>query len=551
MERSLSLRTTLRLRGILEGDRLRHLSGFALTGIVAITILGPLAFLAWKGLGLGLGEFFARMGELGLHRIIARVCVLAVITTGLALVWAVPMAWITARTDLPGRGLINWLAPLPLAIPPYIGALVYQILLAPTGFVNHLVAGLAGQQPSKLQVFNIYSLWGAAWVLSLFTYPYIYLLVRAALDRANPALEEVAQATGMGRWEVARRVILPLLRPALLAGSLMVFLYSWADFGVVSLLRVRTLTSVIYDFVQGTMDWAIPAGLSVVLVVMTVGILLVQLKFLGRARYTQVTARSKPPERIPLGRGARSVAYGFVALVLSCSFFLPLLVLALQASRIGASELVSLLSFEWRVILNSLWMAALGASLALLLALAVGWFQERRRRGWGASTLFQVGYAIPGTALGLGMVGFFHTVLPWVYASPLVVALGYVILFTTPAFQSVKAALEQLPLSLEEAARGFGLGPLRTFWEVILPLIRPGLLGGWVLVFILSMRELAATLIVRPPGFDTLPVRIWIYTMDIGPEPRAAALALTLVGLVAVPWLLLSLWRPRDIAWSS
>lgn len=551
MARSLSLSSAARRPRVLEGERLRHLAGFALTGIVAIPILGPLAFLAWKGLGPGVGEFLGKMSELGLLWIIARVSLLAVVTTALAIFWAVPLAWLTARTDLPGREMIHWLAPLPLAIPPYIGALVYQILLAPSGTFNHMVARMAGQPPSQVQVVNIYSLWGAAWVLSLFTYPYIYLLVRAALDRANPALEEVAHAAGMGRWGVARHVILPLLRPSLLAGSLMVFLYCWADFGVVSLLRVRTLTSVIYDYVQGTMDWVVPAGLSVVLVVMTVGLLLTQLRFLGRARYTQVTSRSRPPERIPLGTGARRLAYGFVALVMSCSFFLPLLVLVLQASRLGVGELAAVLSLEMRVVVNSLWMAALGATLALLLALAVGWFQERRRRGWGASTLFQVGYAIPGTVLGLGLVGFFHTTLPWVYASPLVVALGYVVLFTTPAFQAVKAAIEQLSLSLEEAARALGRGSLRTFWEVTLPLIRPGLVGGWVLVFILSMRELAATLIVRPPGFDTLPVRIWIYTMDIGPEPRAAALALTLVALVAIPWLVLSLWRPRAIAWSS
>lgn len=534
----------------MQRGRLRHLAGFALTGIVAIPILGPLAYLAWKGLGPGAGEFLGKMSELGLLWIIGRVFLLAVVTTALALVWAVPLAWLTARTDLPGRDIIHWLAPLPLAIPPYIGALVYQILLAPSGFFSQLISRMTGQPPSHLQVLNIYSLWGAAWVLSLFTYPYIYLLVRAALDRANPALEEVAHAAGMNNWGVARHVILPLLRPSLLAGSLMVFLYCWADFGVVSLLRVRTLTSVIYDYVQGTMDWAVPAGLSVVLVVMTVGLLLTQLRFLGRARYTQVTSRSRPPARIPLGTGARRLAYGFVALVMGCSFVLPLVVLVLETSRIGAGELAGVLSLEMRVVFNSLWMAALGATLALLLALAVGWFQERRRRGWGASTLFQVGYAIPGTVLGLGLVGFFHTTLPWVYASPLVVALGYVVLFTTPAFQAVKAALEQLSTSLEEAARALGRGSIRTFREVTFPLIRPGLIGGWMLVFILSMRELAATLIVRPPGFDTLPVRIWIYTMDIGPEPRAAALALALVALVAIPWLALMLWRPKAIGWS-
>jgi iron(III) transport system permease protein len=518
--------------------------------MVAFFVLGPLVFLAWKGLGSGFASLPAKMVQIGLFWIMARVFMLALLTTGLALVWAVPLAWLTARTDLPGRRVIHGLAPLPLAIPPYIGALVYQVLLAPGGFGDHLALRLLGGQAALSNVVRVYSLFGAAFVLSLFTYPYIYLLVRAALDRANPALEEVARSAGMGRWGVFRHVVLPMLRPAILAGSLLVFLYSWADFGVVSLLRVRTLTTVIYDFVQGTMDWTVPAGLSLVLTAVTIGVLFFQLRVLGRARYTQVNGRSRPPERIRLGR-ARWLALGYVGAIFSFSLLMPVSVLAFLTSRLSARELVDLFTLEWRVGLNSLWLAAAGASLALLLGLAVGWFQERRRLGWGASTLLQVGYAVPGTVLGLGMVGFFHFFSPWLYASPLVVALGYVCLLATPALQSVKAALEQLPLSLEEAARGLGRGPLRTFWEVSLPLIRPGLLGGWVLVFILSMRELAATLIVRPPGFDTLPVRIWLYTMDIGPEPRAAALALTLVGIIALPWLLLLLKRPHGVARSS
>lgn len=538
MERSLSLSPALRLPWGGGRDRLKHLAGFGLTGLVALLVLGPLAFLAWKGLGPGLTEVPVKMSQLGLARILGRVFLLAVLTTTLALAWAVPLAWLTARTDLPAGRLINWLAPLPLTIPPYIGALVYQILLAPGGWAG------------RLAPLNIYSLAGAAWVLSLFTYPYIYLIVRAALNRANPFFEEVAQAAGMGRWGVLRHVALPLLRPALLAGSLLVFLYSWADFGVVSLLRVRTLTTVIYSFVQGTMDWTVPAALSIVLTAVTLVVLFAQLRFLGRARYTQVSGGKNPPKKIALGR-ARWAALGYVAFVLGCSFFLPVVVLAFQAARLGAGELIGVLALEAPVVVNSLWLAAAGASLALLLALAVGWLQERRRRGWGASALIQVGYAVPGTVLGLGMVGFFHFALPWLYASPLVVAAGYACLFSTPALQSVKAALEQLPVALEEAARGLGRGSFRTFWEVTLPLIRPGLVGCWVLVFILSMRELAATLILRPPGFDTLPVRIWIYSVDVGPEPRAAALALALIGIVAVPWLLFLLRRPKGLAWGS
>jgi iron(III) transport system permease protein len=161
--------------------------------------------------------------------------------------------------------------------------------------------------------------------------------------------------------------------------------------------------------------------------------------------------------------------------------------------------------------------------------------------------LFQVGYAIPGTVLGLGMAGFVHAALPWIYATPLVLIVTYLVLHITPACQSVKAALAQLHPSLEEAARSLGRGPLATFWAVTLPLIKPGLLGGWILVFVLSMRELAATLIVRPPGFDTLPVRIWIYATDVGPEPRAATLALVLVLTIALPWFVLLTLRSRGI----
>jgi iron(III) transport system permease protein len=125
---------------------------------------------------------------------------------------------------------------------------------------------------------------------------------------------------------------------------------------------------------------------------------------------------------------------------------------------------------------------------------------------------------------------------------------GYLVLFLTPALQAVKAALAQLPVSLEDAARTLGRGGLATFREVTFPLIRPGLLGGWLLAFILCMRELAATLILRPPGFDTLPVRVWIQTMDVGPEPGAAALALALVASIALPWLGILLAGRRLIA---
>ena len=530
---------------IAQTVRMRSFRDLGLVLPVGALVLGPVGFLAWMGVSQGLGDFLTRASELDVLPTVGRVFLLATATTILAALMGVPLAWLTVRSDLPGRQCIRWLAPLPLAIPPYIGAIVYQILFAPRGPMNAALVHLL-DLPPNIRVVSIYGVAGAAWVLSLFVFPYIFLLVAAGLERMNPALEEVARATGMSRWAVFFKVTLPMLRPALVGGGLMVFLYAWADFGVVSLLRVRTLTTIVYDYVQGTMDWAIPAGLSVFLTLITLAVLAAQLRILGRGAYAQVAGTTRPAPPVSVGRWRiPAMAYGFV--VLLCALGVPVGVLAYQASRLAPGAAWAFLAQQVPYIANSLLTAASGASIAVALALVIGWLQARRRLGRGVSLLFQVGYAIPGTVLGLGMVGFFQVAVPLIYGNPIVLVLGYLVLFVTPALQGVSAALAQISSSLEDAARGLGRGPLATFWEVTLPLLRTGLVGSWVLVFILCMRELAATLILRPPGFDTLPVRIWIHTLDVGPVPTAALLALVLVAIVALPWLGLVLLGRRGI----
>ncbi|MBI4589834.1 MAG: iron ABC transporter permease [Candidatus Rokubacteria bacterium] len=513
--------------------------GLGLVVPTAFFVIGPLAFLAWMGIAQEGAEFLDRARDLALPAVVGQVALLATLTTAWACTLGVPLAWLTVRSDLPARRLIRWLAPLPLAIPPYIGALVYQIVLAPGGLLPNLLG-------ISILPVSLYSLWGASWVLGLFTYPYLYLLVSGALERTNPSLEEAARGAGLSPRQVLLRTTLPLLRPSLLAGALIVFLYGWADFGVVSLLRVRTLTTIIYDYLQGTLEWAFPAALSVILTAITVLVLLLQLRVLGRAGYTQIISGAKPPSRVALGFW-RWPAFAYCAAVLTLSLLLPFGLLGYQASRLTATAGIVFVLGQWPYFVNSLWTAVTGASLALVIALGVGRF-EGLRGTRPVSGLFQIGYAIPGTVLGLGLAGFVHATLPWIYATPLTLIVAYLVLYITPACQAVKAALAQLHPSLEEAARSLGRGPLSTFWSVTLPLIKPGLVGGWILVFVLSMRELAATLIVRPPGFDTLPVRIWIYAMDVGPEPRAAVLALALVLTIALPWLVLLSLRSRGIS---
>jgi len=473
------------------------------------------------------------MWDLGLPQVVATVFALAGSTMALCLLIAVPLAWLVERSDLPGRSLVRWLAPLPLALPPYIEALAYQALLAPGGILAdwfHLPARVSGAL--------IYGPVGAAMVLSLCLYPYVYLMAAGALTRSNPTLEEAARAAGLDRWRTAIVVTLPLLRPAILSGALLVFLYVWADFGVVSLLRVRTLTTVIYGYVRGTLEWGTPAALSVALALIAGSLLALQMWLLGRAEYTQIGVGSRPAPVVRLGRW-RYVAVVFVVCVLGLSLAVPLAVLLGRAGRLDAPALTDVMAREWPAFLNSVGVATVAACLITGLAICAAWRSAPSGRLSWLPMLFQIGYATPGTVLGLGMVGFFQWTLPWIYSHPAVLVLGYLSLFLTPAFQAVRAAFTQISPTLEEAARGLGRSPLRTFLEITMPLTRPGLLAAWTLVFVLCMRELAATLILRPAGFDTLPVRIWIHTMDTGPEPAAAALALVLVALIALPWLVL------------
>jgi iron(III) transport system permease protein len=317
---------------------------------------------------------------------------------------------------------------------------------------------------------------------------------------------------------------------------------------VVSLLRVRTLTTIIYDYVQGTMEWALPATLSILLAAITLAVLLAQGQVLGRRAYTQITSAARPWRAVPLGAWRWPAAL-WASSVLIFALVIPVFTLATRASALGFAPLLAFLWTEGGAVVNSLWTAATGATLALALAVAAGWLETRRAQGRRLTTLFQIGYAVPGTVLGLGMVGFVHAALPWMYASPLLLVAGYLALYATPACQSARASLAQLHVSLEEAASTLGRSRRWTFCRVTVPLIAPGLVSGWMLVFMLAMRELAATLIMRPPGFDTLAVRLWLYTVDVGPEARASALALLLVALLALPsFLLLRRGATRETA---
>ncbi|MBI4491675.1 MAG: iron ABC transporter permease [Chloroflexi bacterium] len=518
--------------------------------VLALPMLLPLGYLVWLALQARLPDLALTLARMELPTLVLRMALLAGGATLLAFALAVPWAWLVTRTDVPGRRLFQALGPLPLAVPPYVGAIAYAALLAPTGLVHEGLARLVGLSTSQV-LFPplLYSPAGAAFVLGVFSAPYVFITVQSALERSSPALEESARSLGLSPAGVFWRVTLPLLRPALLAGGFLVFLYAWVDFGVVSLLRVRTFTTVIYNQLLAGLSLPDSAGSSLALLVM-VGLLLllVQRWGLGGARYTQVGSQRSSvglgSRRQPLGRwklAALAYLLGAVALTLA----LPLAVLATQASKLGPLVAAGFLAEQWPFVRNSLAVAATGAWLALGLALVTAWGQWKGRGGLPGAIL-QAGYAIPGTVLGLSLVGLSLALLPGLYGTAALLAVAYLVLFAGPAHQAAQAALSQIAPAMEEAARVLGRTPLGAAREVVLPLASPGLAGAWLMAFILSIRELAATLVLRPPGFDTLPVRIWVHTMDVGVDPRASVVALLLIALVGLGWLAVLLVRPRS-----
>lgn len=463
----------------------------------------------------------------------ARTLLLAGLATLWAAALALPLAWLVVRTDLPGRSWWRWLAALPLAIPSYVGALTYITLLEPTGPVNRFLGWLTGQGP----LVNIYGFWGGVFVLGLFTYPFLFVLVAGSLEVTNPAYEEAARSLGQGPRGVLWSVSLPLVKPSITAGALLVFLYSASDFGSLSLLRVRVFTTEIFHQLNTRFDLGTTALLALVLVAITGLVLFGQRKALGARYFTQISTASRPAPRAMLGRW-RLPATGLVIIIMALALILPVMVLVSEIP--GWDSFWQSLAGQGRYTLNSLGASAGAASLGLVLGFLVAYAAQRKRTIWGKGvySITQLGYALPGTVLGLGMILFYNNYLPWIYGTWFMVVIAYLVRFSPQTMQASRSSLEAIHPHLEEAARSLGLGPARAAVKVIVPNIRAGLLAGWALFFISAMKELDATLLLRPAGFDTLSVRIYVYTLEAD-FSSAAVVALVQIIITAIPLFLL------------
>lgn len=507
---------------------------------IAIAIMLPLAYLVLRALGAG-DEIWDLLFRIRTLEILGRTVALVVAVTAAALAVSLPLAWLTTRTDLPFRRVWSVLTALPLVVPSYVAGFVVIAAIGPRGLLQQLL-----EQPFGLERLpEIYGFPGALLVITTVSYPYLLLAIQTSLRRTDPCLEEASRSLGHGAWSTFRRITLPQIRPAIAAGSLLVALYTLRDFGAVSLMRYETFTWAIYLQYQTSFDRMVAAGLSLVLVVLAIVVLMIEARTRGRARYHRSTAGVAHHQVYAHLGSWRWPALGFCSVVVLVTLVMPMSILAYWAVRgISADEPLSL---AWSSVVNSAYASGLAAAITAAAALPVAILAVRY--SGRVSRLLEratyVGFALPGIVIALSLVFFSANYATPIYQTLAVLLFAYLILFLPQAVGSTRSSLLQVNPRVEEAARSLGRNARQSLATVTLPLIRPGILAGAALVFLTTMKELPATLLLSPIGFRTLATSIWSTTSEAF-FARAAVPALLLIVLSSVPMALLVIRQRRE-----
>jgi iron(III) transport system permease protein len=503
---------------------------------VALATLLPLVYLVVRAAGAG-ADFWPYLLRPRSLEAIWTTLFLAFCVTTLTLVLALPVAWLTLRTDLPGRRLWFILCMLPLVIPTYVGSFALISVFATGGLLSDWLG---------LTFPSVYGFGGALIVLTLFTFPYMLLALRAGFRTLDASLEEAARSLGYSQVRTFFAVTLPHLRPAIAAGALLVSLYVVSDFGAVAMLRVDTLTRSIFVQYQSSFNRSIAAALALVLVGLSIGIMIVDRFVRGRVRLSRTGAgAARAPAFRPLGRWAFP-AQLYLGLLVAVSLAAPLGVVGIWLWRGTSAGLYEGGMLEWSPIWSALRVSLVSALVSSLLALPVAVLAVRfpSRTAALLERLSYLGHALPGLVVALALVFFGARYVPWLYQTEAMLIFAYVVLFLSLALGNIRTSLLSVNPHLEEAARSLGRSPAQVLWQVTLPLVRSGFVTGAALVFLATMKELPATLLLGPTGFNTLATRIWSWTVEAF-FAQAAPYCLVLIAVSAASLALL-LSRDKD-----
>lgn len=499
--------------------------------VVIVPAVTPIAYLLWSVMRPG-GIDAGGIPLPRLIQLLGSTALLVVAVTALSLALGTATAWLTTRTDLAGRRAWSTLVTVPLVIPSYVGALALLGASGNGGLLTRIAETFG--LPGVPVLSGFWPTWAA---LSLWNFSYVHLLAVPALRRMDPALEEAAQGLGSSRRRTLRTVVIPQLRPALLSGSLLVGLYVLSDFGAVSLLRYETFTRAIYTQFRGRLDVSPALFLSGVLVLVALGLVVAEQRSRGRAAL-HAGRSARRPSRTHLGGWQRRAAYAFLTVVVAGALVLPMVTLGWWAWR--GLTLGNVASSVVPEMIRSATVSGLAAAITVIAALPLAVLTVRhasRRTGLLEAVAWST-YSLPHLAVGLGFLVLAVRFVPAIYQTVTLLVIAYVAMFLPQAMAATQTGLRQIGPHLEEASRSLGVGPARTAWKVTIPLLTRSLVAGAALVFLTAMKELPATLLLRPTGFETLAVRIWSASTELF-YTQASVAALVLVAISALPLYLL------------
>ncbi len=458
--------------------------------------------------------------------------------------------WLIAMCRFPGRGFLEWALVLPLAMPAYVMAYCYSDLLQAAGPVQSTLRALTGWKVHQYWFPEVHNTGGAIVLFVSVLYPYVYLLARTAFLEQSVCVLDAGRTLGSSAWRVFWRIALPLARPAVMAGVALALMETLADFGAVAYLSVQTFTTGIYRAWFSFGDRVAAAQLASILLLFA--FLLLSLERLSRRsrRFHQTSAHTRPLPAYRLGRWQAALAIWFCALPVLIGFAIPAarliwLALATGDAQWGARYV--------RLVASSLTLSVLAAAIAVLIALLLAW-AARQSRSATLSTVNRfagMGYAVPGSIIAVGLLiplaAFDNALDAWLRArfgvssgllltgSLVAIVYGYVVRFLAVSLQSVEASFAKVTPSMDGVARTLGAGTRDMLWRVHRPLVSGGLLTAGLIVFVEAMKELPATMIMRPFGVDTLAVQAFNLARDERlAEASTAALTIVAVGLVPV-----------------
>jgi iron(III) transport system permease protein len=536
--------------------------------IIAYLSLSPTLMLFYgsflsKPLGVP-GEFtlahYGRAyGDPLTYRLLLNSFIFATGSSVLATALAATLAWISIRTNAPFRKFFELTSIIPNIFPPVMLAVAWTVLLSPrTGLLNRLLMALFDLESAPM---NIYSLGGMIFVEALITTPLAFLVVSASLYSMDPSLEESARVAGSNNVQIAWRITFPIIRPALLAAAMLNFVRAIESFDTPAIIalpaRIEVFTTKIYREAIGAFppnqNLAATYGVSLLLVTML--FVYCYRRLTARSeRYVTVTGRGYRPTIIDLGKW-RYLAAGIAGLILLLIVVLPFLVLIyvsfISYVHVPSAKTWDLLTLEhyyanltdlrtYRAMQNSLFLAVVGATLCMLLAAVTAWVTTKTKgKGRGLiEALTFIPWAFPGTALAIGLLWTYVYVPLPIYGTLWILLIGYITRFLPYGLRTMTSTVMQIHNDLQEASLVCGAGFLTTFRRVLLPLLRPGFIAGWIILATIYLREFSTSIFLYSPGSEPLGPLLYHFYVDgnLGPMCSLAII----VSLVCVALILIA-----------